>query len=189
MALFGISVRRRRDRPSDAVRGALDPEELVMGRAVSVDGTELAVTRRRLLVLPVGQQPVRSLPWYRVAKVTLRDATLTVVGLEVVGELPGGGEIVRDATPDAFSLAAPARLTDQVHARVRRSVVASRHLPWPGGGGWVTLRRVAGRDGVLLQLRLDPGARPDNPGLTAAAEQVGAELSGQEPTDATGVDD
>lgn len=188
MALFGISVRRRRERPGPAVQAALESDELVMGRAVSADGTELVVTRRRLLVLHVGQQ-LRSEPWYRVAKATLRDGTLTVVGLELVGELPDGGEIVRDAPPVVFSLAAPAALTDQVHARVRRSVVASRQLPWPGGGGWVTLRRVAGRDGLLLQLRLDPGTRPDTPGLLDAAERVGAQLRGEEPDDRTGVDD
>jgi hypothetical protein len=187
MSFFGLSVRRR-DRPSESVLAALDPDELVMGRAVSVDGTELVVTRRRLLVQPVGQ-PARSLPWFRVAKAVLREGTLTVTALDELGELPGGGEIVRDAPPVAYLLAAPARLTDQVHARVRRSVVTSRQLPWPGGGGWVTLRRVAGRDGLLVQLRLDPGATPDTPGLTAAAGRVAAELLGQEPTGATGVDD
>lgn len=188
MALFGISARRRsRDRPSEAIQRELQDDELVMGRAVTVDGTELAVTRRRLMVLATGR-PLTSVLWYRVAKARLEAGTLTVIELTQVGELTGG-EIVRDDPPLTFELTSPARLTDQVHARVRRSVVASRHLPWPGGGGWVTVRRVAGRDGLLLQLRLDPGTRPDTAGLAEAAERVGAELLGQERIESTGVDD
>ena len=71
-----------------------------------------------------------------------------------------------------FTLAGRSGLTDVVHTRVRRSVAASRHLPYPGGGGWVVLRRVPGRDGLTRQVRLDPGADPARPGSPTAVGAV-----------------
>jgi hypothetical protein len=64
-----------------------------------------------------------------------------------------------------------------VHTRVRRSVAASRHLPFPRGGGWVVLRRVPGRDGLTRQVRLDPGADAGAPGFVEAVTAVADDLS------------
>jgi hypothetical protein len=56
-------------------------------------------------------------------------------------------------------------------------VASSRHLDFPGGGGWVVLRRVPGRDGLIRQVRLDPGADAGAPGFAAAVTAVADELA------------
>ena len=76
-----------------------------------------------------------------------------------------------------FALGTRSGLTDVVHNRVRRSVAASRHLPYPGAGGWVVLRRVPGRNGLTRQVRLDPGADVDTPGFVDAVLAVADELA------------
>jgi hypothetical protein len=70
----------------------------------------------------------------------------------------------------------PTTVTDAIHQRVRASVTASRHLMWAGAGGWVVLRRVAGRDGLAVQMRLDPGADPGAEGFADAAATIARDL-------------
>jgi hypothetical protein len=173
----------------DQVRGALDADEVVLTSALAADGTTVAATRKRLMVL-AGTE-LRSIGWSQMAKARLDAGTLTVVPLQPVMVLPDGTAVLRDAVPLIFAFDRPAGITDQVHSRVRRSVAASRYLPWPGGaGGWVTTRRVAGQDGLVLQIRLDPGADPQAPGFLEAALRAGAELLGRDTVaGATGVDE
>lgn len=182
------------------VRAVLGPEEVVHAHASSTDGTELTVTRLRLLILRPESAPsvaagagatpgetaraagLSELPWHRIAKARLQPRLLTLIPLLALDAGPAAasagwdGEITADGPALAFPMQRPVKVTDQIHTRVRRSVAASRYLPWPGGGGWVTLRRVAGRDGLLPQLRLDAGTEPATPGLLAAAGRVAAEL-------------
>lgn len=189
----------------DVLRRSLDDDEVVLAYSVAVDGVAVAATRKRLIVLgsvaaeqatgrpgPAGQDAgdsPSSVFWAEIAKARLADGVLSVVPLEKVALLPDGTEILRDGNPLTFIFHRPARLTDQVHSRVRRSVAASRHLPWPGAGGWVTARRVAGRDGLVLQVRLDPGADPTAAGFVDAALLAGRELIDQASPGVTGVDD
>ena len=69
---------------------------------------------------------------------------------------PDGTVVLIDEPVREYTLSGRSGLTDVVHTRVRRSVAASRHLDFPGGGGWVVLRRVPGPQ------RADPSgaARP-----------------------------
>lgn len=176
------------------VRGELGPEEVVHAHATTIDGVQLTVTRLRLLILrpePSTDVPgsgaapgeialtagLSELRWHRIAKARLQPRLLTVIPLrELDGRADWDGELTADAPAVSFALQRPVKVTDQIHTRVRRSVAASRYLPWRGGGGWVSLRRVAGRDGLLAQLRLDAGTDPATPGLLAAAGGVAAEL-------------
>lgn len=183
-----MSLLRRKVRLTDTVRRSLDSDEVVLAQAIAVDGTELAATRRRLIVVQPNVAP-DSLGWHQIAKARLQAGTLTVIPLEKVAELPTGDPVLRDAPSVSFTFDGKAKLTDQVHSRVRRSVAGSRHLRWPGAGGWVTTRRVAGRDGLILQLRLDQGAELTAPGFVDAVLRVGAELLGADSPGVTGVDE
>jgi len=44
-----------------------------------------------------------------------------------------------------------------VHARVEGSIRSRHHRDLPGGGAWFVQRKIAGRDGTVLQVRPDPG--------------------------------
>ena len=107
---------------------------------------------------------------------------LSVIPTRVAGSLPDGVDVLVDEPELVFGLATRSGLTDVVHQRVRRSVAASRHLPYPGAGGWVVLRRVPGRDGLSRQVRLDPGADADVPGFAAAVVAVADELADTVPS-------
>ena len=174
-----------------ALAGRLEADELITAMAESDDGHRLLTTRRGLWVVRL--EAAERLGWERVAKAKLELGVLTVVPLddvslpEEVGEVPEPS-VVRDGRPWEYRLGRPAKVTDQVHTRVRRSVAASRHLPWPGAGGWVALRRVPGRDGLLVQLRLDPAADPLAPGFLPAVHRVAAELRASPTMGVTGAD-
>ncbi len=159
---------------------ALDPDEQVQVVAQLAGGESLAASRFGLW-LATGEIAVRW-NWERVSKARLTARTLTVVAAEEVGRTPDGIVLLQDLPPREFELVATSGLTDAVHARVRRSVAASRYLPWPGAGGWVVLRRVPGRDGLTRQIRLDDGCDAGTPGFLRAvvdtAEDLETELLG-----------
>ncbi len=178
---------RRAPRAPAVLAGRLAEDELVTATADTDDGRQLVTTRRGLWVLADGDA-VR-MGWEAVAKARLESGILTVIATTEIEAWPDGTSVVRDDPAVEFRLTKPAKVTDQVHARVRRSVAASRHLPWPRAGGWVALRRVPGRDGLMIQVRLDPGADPSAPGFATAVAQVAAELAGSDPVGIIGVDD
>jgi|SRR6185312_9628009 len=181
----------RRHSLPPALAGRLEPDELVTAVAEAESGHILLTTRRGLWVVADGRAD--RLGWERVAKARLELGVLTLTPLVEV-PLPAGTAIhpelavVRDGSPWEHRLGRPAKVTDQVQTRVRRSVAASRYLPWPGAGGWVALRRVPGRDGLLAQVRLDPSADPLTPGFLAAVDQVATDLRGSPTMGTTGVD-
>ncbi len=181
----------RREPLPPALAGRLAPDELITAIARSDDGPTLLTTRRGLWI--VDDERAERLGWERIAKARLELGMLTLVPLDDV-PLPTGTDdgaevaLVRDGRPREHLLGRPAKVTDQIHTRVRRSVAASRYLPWPGAGGWVALRRVPGRDGLLVQLRLDPAADPAAPGFVPAVRQVAAELRAGPTMGTTGVD-
>ena len=115
--------------------------------------------------------------WESISRVVLRDRTLAVTVAALDSVWPDGTAVLVDRAPREFGLPGPARLTDVVNVRVRRSVAASAYLSWPGAGGWVVLRRVPGRDGLLSQVRMDAGADADAPGFATAVAQRLAALS------------
>lgn len=114
--------------------------------------------------------------WDKVSKARLSARTLTLISADEIGTTDEGMVLLADRASRTFELIGPSGLTDAVHTRVRRSVAASRHLPWPGAGGWVVLRRVPGRDGLTRQVRLDPGSDAGAAGFLSAAAEVAAGL-------------
>lgn len=190
--------RRRRPLPA-ALRSALDPDERIAVTAPCEDGRLLAVSRFGLWVVPAADPaggvagpsgngeagPVHRIGWELVARARLTARVLSVIPVRVAGALPDGEngvDVLVDEPELVFGLATRSGLTDVVHQRVRRSVAASRHLPHPGAGGWVVLRRVPGRDGLTRQVRLDPGADPTAPGFAAAVVAVAVDLAATLPT-------
>jgi hypothetical protein len=159
---------------------ALDPDEQIQVTASVVTGETLAASRFGLWVCSTDSASRWN--WERISKASLNGRTLTVIPAEEVGRTESGIVLLADLAPVPFQLVGTNGLTDAVHARVRRSVAASRHLAWPGAGGWVVLRRIPGSDGLTTQVRLDRGAEPNAggflPAAAEAAEELLAELSG-----------
>lgn len=185
-----MSLFRRTVLAPPQITQALEADEVVLGLARDDAGAELAVTRRRLLLSRHEATPT-SLSWFEIARARLDDGVLEIVPLHWVATFAdGAGDVVVDAPTLALRIGRANRLTDQIHQRVRSSVIASQHLPWPGAGGWVTICRVAGVDGVLPQLRLDAGADRAVPGFLSAAERVVIGLRAGGPgSGTTGVDE
>ena len=52
-------------------------------------------------------------------------------------------------------------MPEAVHARVTGSIRSRHHRDLPGGGAWFVQRKVPGRDGIVLQVRADPGTDTD----------------------------
>ena len=156
------------------LRAALDPDERILAIASCTDGTVLAASRFGLWT--VDDTLPQRWGWHLMSKARLTGQALTVTVAEVIGQLSDGTQVLIDMPVLDFQLAEPSTITDVVHARVRRSVAASRYLPWPGGGGWVVLRRVPGQDGVTRQVRLDPGADTATPGFEQAVAAVADDL-------------
>jgi len=69
----------------------------------------------------------------------------------------GEAVLLADRPPRQLRLAEPRRLPEVVHQRVTGSIRSSHHHDLPGGGAWFVQRKVPGRDGVVLQVRADPG--------------------------------
>jgi len=165
---------RRRTLPP-RLTAALDPDEHVQVLAGCQDGKMLAASRFGLWV--VDEQKASRLGWELVAKARLSARVLSIIPTQVVDELADGTAVLIDEPVREYTLSGRSGLTDVVHTRVRRSVASSRHLDFPGGGGWVVLRRVPGRDGLIRQVRLDPGADAGAPGFAAAVTAVADELA------------
>ena len=170
---------RRRLSVPDALARELQADEHVQVLAPLVDGDVVAVTRFGMWLLS-GDVAIRW-NWETVSKARLAGGELVVIAAEEVGVSDDGIVLLQDLPTRRFQLAGPTGLTDAVHTRVRRSVAASRHLPWPGAGGWVVLRRVPGRNGLTTQVRLDQesGATTqalESTGFLAAVRQVAGEL-------------
>ena len=68
-----------------------------------------------------------------------------------------GPVLLADRPARRFRLAEPGRVPEVVHARVEGSIRSRHHRDLPGGGAWFVQRKVAGRDGTVLQVRPDPG--------------------------------
>lgn len=172
-----LTWRWRRPPLPTALTAVLDPEEQVQVVAALVGGEVLAASRFGLWLVS-GQHATRW-NWDRVTKARLSARTLTLTAADEVGITDDGIVLLADLPPREFELMNTSGLTDAVHTRVRRSVAASRHLPWPGAGGWVVLRRVPGQDGLTRQIRLDPGSDVNASGFLSAAARTAADLEAE----------
>lgn len=167
--MFGF---RKRPAPPAALTTALQADEEILASAQEAAGGWMAVTRYGIWKLPVDGEP-KLVPWTLISKVTWQTPILHVVRADVVGEL-AGAELIVDRHPYNYEIAEPGKLTDVIHQRVRSGIISSTHHDFPGGGGWLVVRRVPGQDGPLAQVRLDPGTPLDDarrwlPDLVAAA--------------------
>jgi hypothetical protein len=95
---------------------------------------------------------------------------LVVIEAEETGEA-GDAVLLTDLAPRRYPLADPGKLPQAVHRRVTGSIRSRHHRDLPGGGAWFVQRKVPGRDGVVLQVRADPGTDPD------AVRTVAAEVA------------
>ena len=68
--------------------------------------------------------------------------------------------LLADRPARRFRLVDPGRLPEAVHARVEASIRSRHRRDLPGGGAWFVQRKIAGRDGTVLQVRPDPGTDP-----------------------------
>ncbi len=142
---------RRDEVPAD-VRSGLDADEHVLASAALTGGGRLVATSRGLW-LPDGP---RRLGWHLVSKATWGNGAIALVEAREVENL-GGAVLITDLPVVRLRLAEPGRVPQVVHERVTASIRSRHHRDLPGGGAWFVQRKVAGRDGVVLQVRPDPG--------------------------------
>jgi hypothetical protein len=136
----------------------LEPEEHVVAVAEVVGGGQVVATSRGLW-LP-GGDPAQRLPWHLVSKATWEGGALVVTPAREV-ETVDGAVLIADEPPRRLRLATPGKVPEAVHKRVTGSIRTRHHRNLPGGGAWFVQRAVAGRDGVVLQVRADPGTDAD----------------------------
>lgn len=148
--------------------GTLDKEESVVVAAEVKTGGHLVATSLGLWV-PTGDGP-RRIGWHLLSKVTWAEGVLVVIAADETGEA-GDAVLLTDRPPRRYPLAAPGKLPQAVHRRVTGSIRSRHHRELPGGGAWFVQRKVPGRDGIVLQVRADPGTDPD------AVRTVAAEVA------------
>jgi hypothetical protein len=147
--------------------GKLTAEERVLAVAQSREGGHLVATSLGLW-LPEGGT-ARRVGWHLVSKVTWDNGLLAVIEAEETGTV-AGAVVLNDRPPRTFRLTGASGLPEAVHARVTGSIKSSHHRDLPGGGAWLVQRKMAGRDGIVLQVRADPGT--DEEALKSLTAQV-----------------
>lgn len=159
--------------------GKLVADERVVGVARLADGGHVVATTMGLWVettdadADVDGEGARRVGWHLISKATWENNWLTVTEAEETGTVEGA-VLLADRPPKRFRLAESGGVPEAVHARVTGSIRSSHHRDLPGGGAWVVQRSVAGRDGIVLQVRADPGtdARAVRSLATQVADQV-----------------
>jgi hypothetical protein len=157
-------------------------DEHMLALAPLVTGGVAVVTRYGIYLQAGDAAEAERVPWHLVSKARLDAGTLSLTVADEIGVLPGGAVLLRDRVPIEVRPERRNKLTDVVHTRVRGSVVGSQRLAIDGATGWLVLRSVAGRDGLVVQFRLDPGSSAQVPGLddavTSSAQRL-AVMSGR----------
>jgi hypothetical protein len=146
----------------DGFPGRLEPEERVLAMASTADGGHLVVTSWGLWI-PDGDG-VRRVGWHLVSRASWRNGALALVEADEVEQIASGdgprAVLLADRPARRFRLTEPDRVPEVVHARVEGSFRSRHHRDLPGGGAWFVQRKIAGRDGTVLQVRPDPGTDP-----------------------------
>ncbi|MHA6798875.1 hypothetical protein [Bounagaea algeriensis] len=160
-------------RVPEEVRRALERDERVLAVAEAQEGATVATQRG--LWLPER----RRVGWHLISKARWDAGSLNVVEAEEIATADRA-VVLRDHPPRRLRLSAPGRVPQVVHERVTGSIRSRHHRELPGGGAWVVQRKVPGQDGVVLQVRGDPGT--DEQLVTALARELSIRLrSGGEP--------
>ena len=137
----------------------LEADEHVVAVGEAAGGGQVVATSRGLW-LPGGEADPERLRWHLISKATWDAGTLVVIPAREV-ETVGGAVLIADEPARRVRLATPGRVPETVHRRVTGSIKTRNHRDLPGGGAWFVQRAVAGRDGILLQVRADPGTDAD----------------------------
>jgi hypothetical protein len=185
-------VRRRFARPPEPVRVAVlaspDPDERVLAWGALEGGKGwLAATSRGLRVVPSEVRSIADaavLPWHEVAIARWAAAeddggTLTVIPLAEVE--PG----VQARQPEQrYALGDAGDLPSVVRRRVDQTVVVSRRVPLPGGGGVLLVaRRIPGEAVREWTVVFDDDAQRNDPAAREVARDKLAEaVAADQPT-------
>jgi hypothetical protein len=137
--------------------GTLADDEHVLGVAELAGGGHVVATSFGLW-LPEGDS-TRRVSWHLISKATWENSWLAVIEADEVDRVEGAVLLV-DRPARRLRLTHPGRVPETVHRRVTGSIRSRHHRELPGGGAWVVQRSVAGRDGIVLQVRADPGTDP-----------------------------
>lgn len=151
--------------------GTLEADESVASVAELRTGGHLVATSLGLWV-PTDDGP-RRIGWHLLSKVTWGDGELVVIEADEVAEA-GDAVLLKDRAPSRYALVDPGKLPQAVHRRVTGSIRSRHHRDLPGGGAWFVQRKVPGRDGIVLQVRADPGTDQDS--VRAVAAEVAAKI-------------
>lgn len=135
--------------------GRLEPAERI------VTTGELAGSGGHLVLTPLGMwvpegAEARRVGWHLVSK-AVWDRSALVVTEAISAGMVGETVLLADLPPRRFPLVAPGKVPEVVRQRVTSSIRSSRRCELPGGGAWFVQRRVPGQDGLVLQVRADPG--------------------------------
>lgn len=150
--------------------GRLAPtERIVTTGELAGDSGHLVLTQLGMWV-PEGAE-ARRVGWHLVSK-AVWDRSALVVTEAVSTGMVGETVLLADLPPRRFALLAPSRVPEVVRHRVTSSIRSSRRCELPGGGAWFVQRRVPGQDGLVLQVRADPGTAPG--ALQAMINEVAA---------------
>lgn len=148
--------------------GSLERDEDVVASAVLRGGGFLFATSRGLWV--PGEDGPRRIGWHLISKVTWGNGVLELVEARETGTA-GEAVLLADQRPVRFVLERAGKLPDVVHIRVNGSIRSRHRRELPGGGAWFVQRKVPARDGIVLQVRPDPGTDE------AAVQRVAAEVA------------
>lgn len=151
--------------------GTLDVDESVVVWAEVRTGGHLVATSLGLWV-PT-DDGARRVGWHLISKVTWGNGELVVIEADETGEA-GDAVLLTDRAPRRYALDNAGRLPHAVHQRVTGSIRSRHHRDLPGGGAWFVQRKVPGRDGIVLQVRADPGT--DQDAVRAVATEVAAKI-------------
>jgi hypothetical protein len=146
----------------------LDAEENVLAIAEVSGGGHVMATSLGLW-LPSGER----VGWHLISKATWNSGVLAITPAEVADTL-GGAVLIEDLPVRRFVLERPGTVPRVLRARVDGSIRSRHHHDLPGGGAWFVQRRVPGEDGVVLQVRADPGTSEE--AVRRLATEVAARL-------------
>lgn len=156
-----------RDVPS-GFEGTLAADEHVLATSEVKSGGHLVATSHGLW-LP----GPRRVGWHMISKATWGGGALVLIEASEVAKA-GDAVVLADLQPVRYVLTGTGKLPDVVHARVTRSITSRHRQELPGGGAWFVQRKVPGQDGVVLQVRPDPGTDPD--AVAAVAAEVAEKM-------------
>jgi hypothetical protein len=142
----------------EQLAGVLEGDEHVVSSAALRGGGFLFATSHGLWM--PGEGGPRRVGWHLISKVTWGNGVLELVAARETGTA-GDAVLLADEPPVRFALERAGKLPDVVHARVNGSIRSRHRRELPGGGVWFVQRKVPGQDGIVLQVRADPGTDED----------------------------